>query len=808
VSERPELPETRDPYVLLDVAPGCGLRELKRAYLERIRVYRPDESPDAFQRIRAAFEVARAAERESSAPRRALGANVRLADHADAGESEDTWSERSVAPFAPRDAEGGDARFRADVRLRVATGEPADAALVAASPRDEKAESPRDEKAESPHDEKTESPHDEKTESPHDDNTEWSESVSDGRGELLLDAGRTEDRAGSRLHGLTEDAALRGAARELDVDPGSVPGPEAAFRVRVDAWVRAIDDGTDLSPRMRELDAALLDALAARGCLTWHSVRTQPRAELAARLFAEGGERRIVAGEGVAVLDELASGELARDMLGYPALESAVHALLPLLCWEDAARVRCVLNDLPPDPGVQSTYLDWLDRALPVAERWCSLRTDAAPTRAFEGLLRYGLLDSSRGRAVAERAASDIGAAPGAWLHSIDVAQAGAAGLGELLVLAADRWVAPDDRLWDELVPSERAWVVANASRLEGALERNAINTAHSWLVGVGLLGTLASFFFVGWWGVAVLAVWMVAVMVSTGSIDARIYRQCLRPLILQRFVARGISPDRLLEAMAVQGRWDDHLGRFGGEIRADGALGVLAAVHRLRAELDPGGAMGTVLGVRGTAAGPQCVRHPDKARAAVCAECGRSACDACTVPHPLVAAHCVDCKLPRAQKIREHCLGAERTLYAFANVDFLLVLASVMLALYGGDAWAAPASAIAGAAALAMLCVGLGLWTRRRWSRTAQTVLLLPLFAAIPLGPFVAMLGIRRLYATPMASVLAVDYLEVMRATPELGPGRFARQARYVIFALLAVIVAPPAVRALGALFAGPPAP
>jgi hypothetical protein len=34
-------------------------------------------------------------------------------------------------------------------------------------------------------------------------------------------------------------------------------------------------------------------------------------------------------------------------------------------------------------------------------------------------------------------------------------------------------------------------------------------------------------------------------------------------------------------------------------------------------------------------------------------------------------------------------------------------------------------------------------------------------------------MFGVRRLYAEPMASVLAPDYAEVVRATPERGAGR-----------------------------------
>ncbi len=47
----------RDPYRLLDVAPSIDKTNLKRAYLRLVRLYKPEQSPGEFQRIREAYET-------------------------------------------------------------------------------------------------------------------------------------------------------------------------------------------------------------------------------------------------------------------------------------------------------------------------------------------------------------------------------------------------------------------------------------------------------------------------------------------------------------------------------------------------------------------------------------------------------------------------------------------------------------------------------------------------------------------------------------------------------------------------------
>jgi curved DNA-binding protein CbpA len=50
---------SKDPYAVLGLLRGATEREVKRAYFELVRAYPPEEQPDAFKLIRAAYEKLR-----------------------------------------------------------------------------------------------------------------------------------------------------------------------------------------------------------------------------------------------------------------------------------------------------------------------------------------------------------------------------------------------------------------------------------------------------------------------------------------------------------------------------------------------------------------------------------------------------------------------------------------------------------------------------------------------------------------------------------------------------------------------------
>ena len=60
---RPSLPDDDDPRVLLGAQPGDDLVSLRRRYVRLIKVFRPEDHPEAFARIRAAWEQVQAEER-------------------------------------------------------------------------------------------------------------------------------------------------------------------------------------------------------------------------------------------------------------------------------------------------------------------------------------------------------------------------------------------------------------------------------------------------------------------------------------------------------------------------------------------------------------------------------------------------------------------------------------------------------------------------------------------------------------------------------------------------------------------------
>jgi hypothetical protein len=64
--ERPRLPDTDDPYVLLGVATDADTDAIRKAYARLIKIYRPDRSPAEFQRIHAAYQEAKPRERPAA----------------------------------------------------------------------------------------------------------------------------------------------------------------------------------------------------------------------------------------------------------------------------------------------------------------------------------------------------------------------------------------------------------------------------------------------------------------------------------------------------------------------------------------------------------------------------------------------------------------------------------------------------------------------------------------------------------------------------------------------------------------------
>jgi curved DNA-binding protein CbpA len=53
---------SNDPYAVLGLLRGASEREVKRAYFELVRAYPPEENPDAFKRVRLAYEKLRTAD--------------------------------------------------------------------------------------------------------------------------------------------------------------------------------------------------------------------------------------------------------------------------------------------------------------------------------------------------------------------------------------------------------------------------------------------------------------------------------------------------------------------------------------------------------------------------------------------------------------------------------------------------------------------------------------------------------------------------------------------------------------------------
>ena len=120
------LPDTDDPYVLLEVRPGASADQIRRAYLRRVKVFKPDRYPAELRRVREAYDRLREQEawfhawqQASEVVRQAQERAARRGESeaGGAGEAEDAErSDEALEAEAPEPAERA-GRFR---QLRVA----------------------------------------------------------------------------------------------------------------------------------------------------------------------------------------------------------------------------------------------------------------------------------------------------------------------------------------------------------------------------------------------------------------------------------------------------------------------------------------------------------------------------------------------------------------------------------------------------------------------------------------------------------------------------------------------------------------
>jgi hypothetical protein len=127
------LPDTDDPYVLLDVRPGASVEQIRRAYLRKVKVWKPDRHPAEFRRIREAYDRLREEEQWFHAWQQA-GEVVRRAAEEQAS-AEAPAQESSGDEPGPGGDEGDLAAEAAadpgDAAWNEPEGEPADEVLAA-----------------------------------------------------------------------------------------------------------------------------------------------------------------------------------------------------------------------------------------------------------------------------------------------------------------------------------------------------------------------------------------------------------------------------------------------------------------------------------------------------------------------------------------------------------------------------------------------------------------------------------------------------------------------------------------------------
>jgi hypothetical protein len=128
-----KLPDTDDPYVLLDVRPGATPEQIRRAYLRRVKQWKPDRHPAEFRRVREAYDRLREQEKWFDAWQKAGDVVRRAAEEVARAEAE--ASDEGAASRVAEDDDATPAEREADraedAAARASSSTPIDELAVA-----------------------------------------------------------------------------------------------------------------------------------------------------------------------------------------------------------------------------------------------------------------------------------------------------------------------------------------------------------------------------------------------------------------------------------------------------------------------------------------------------------------------------------------------------------------------------------------------------------------------------------------------------------------------------------------------------
>lgn len=545
------LPDTDDPYVLLDVRPGASEEQIRRAYLRKVKVWKPDRHPAEFRRIREAYDRLREQEQWFHAWQKAGEVVRRAAEEQARGEAEQGHAD-------------GDATTRGAAAGR-AGAESADAA--GASRADAEARARADAEREL------------------DDETLAAlaeEEVEEEDLEAVLAALELELRA----HAEADDGEAEAEAEEdAWADDERADDGEAAE----DAWAEEradderADDGDELAAarRRRARAAAASDRLAALELAVHAALEAGRIAEAADRLLAPGTEALATRREFAPLLLEVCCVAVWEQPARFQALVSRYGDLVSrhdTEHHEGALLHRRILEG--EVPAWRNTVVDW-----PELQRFMALGSSLrAPAEAELGL-RLG-----------RRAAAD----PTGLLQVLARAAQAAPGIVTLYASMAERWARCYGRLPLHRPAQPRPTVEQAAAALADELQRHrrvrweqlrpllvALAMVLVMLVAPALVIELVilGFFILLW-----------AWRAWAASSEARIYAEVVRPAAAGWLWTTHATPEQLAAALRERlpkpGTWGavlhpGDLGEYPARLRDDLALlafGVTAPmIPRLR---------------------------------------------------------------------------------------------------------------------------------------------------------------------------------------------------------------------------------
>ncbi|MDH5655180.1 MAG: J domain-containing protein [Spirochaetia bacterium] len=545
-----ELPETNDPYELLNVTEKTSLRDLKRAYVRKIKIFRPEKYPDEFKRIQEAYE------------------NIRdwIKQEEFFGSPDEDAGDTEVNPiqceFSSDNSSNGPKDLFETVSFKETTAS------------DENELHKQELRSEI---ENTDLPQ----EQFHTNLDEIDDAELSAINQELQQSTKDQTAGNDSVHLTSEqipfDKDFEEAVEEYNQKY------ESSNSRSLDWWIQALDSYEPVTDDLLMVsDEDLIFDLFEKGKLDWRLLMHQPHTEETLDFMLDFVAFSLVRGDGEKLFREFSSSEFKEKTVLWPDLERLPWRLCAFGIWDYPEESDRLLAQFPPTVESRSEELDYIELNLPVFESFRKAEKKKLLDPHLSKLIRFSYLERA-GNIAAEELKDYIKDKD--YLPFLKKLDRNYSDLLRQIHYSADYCIGFDTDRIHSLSDEEIEWQEILLKNIYNKVESHwSSNILVSFLI-FGAFGSGVSFFFLGWWGFAVFAVYFLIVLILLISPKSWfVYPKYVRPQLIEG-AGKGLIPEYIPLWIDERKANDENIASISllsDDIEDDALLHALASLKRL----------------------------------------------------------------------------------------------------------------------------------------------------------------------------------------------------------------------------------